>query len=162
MKYAIATLFIITAIASPAHASDVQQKEDGNAASICHPAMPVYDAHIRKRPLAVVNEGDFDGYVTCAFRAPTNSYGQESFGLVLRNQSTSPKTVTCTAVIGVDDGAARHRIKDTTLAAGQRKLVSWTYQADNGGDRIQTNTSVSCRLPPLTGINEAPQTFRQR
>lgn len=47
-----------------------------NPAGICQGALPAFETAIRKRPLAVQNEGDSTTFVTCSFTAqggPANS-----------------------------------------------------------------------------------------
>jgi hypothetical protein len=110
----------------------------------------------------LVNESGSPAFVNCAFRAPTNSFGQEAFGAVLHNYGAVAVSVNCIGVIGVDDGEARYIPRTVSLAPGQRKLLNFDYVTDNQNKRIQANTGLQCLLPANVGINETPQTFRQK
>lgn len=157
------TTFLLLALAtSPAFATDVLQKENGNAMNNCRGALPVHEASLRSRPLALVNESGSPAYVNCAFRAPTNSAGQEAFGAVLHNYGDATVSVNCVGVVGVDDGQATYILRTVSLDAGQRKLLNFDYVTDNESKRFQTNTGLQCLLPSNVGINETPQTFRQK
>jgi hypothetical protein len=155
------TIFLLMAfVAAPASASDVLQLENGNAMNNCRGALPVHEASLRSRPL--VNESGRPAFVNCAFRAPTNSYGQESFGAMLHNYGDVAVSVNCLGVMGVDDGTATYIPRTVSLGAGQRKLLKFDYVADNDNKRIQANTGLQCLLPADVGINETPQSFRQK
>ena len=157
------TAFLLLALAtSPAFATDALQMENGNAMNNCRGALPVHESSLRSRPLALVNESDTAAFVNCAFRAPTNSSGQEAFGAVLHNYGDAAVSVNCVGVIGVDDGAATYIPRTLSIGAGQRKLLNFDYVTDNESKRFQTNTGLQCLLPANVGINETPQTFRQK
>ncbi len=145
-----------------ASATDVFQQENGNAANTCTPALTQYDIGLRRRPLGITNEGTAAAFVNCAFRAPTNSYGQEDFAVKLRNYNAVARTVVCTGVIGVEDGQVRYSAKSVSVPAGGSALVQWTYGNDNNGARMQTNTGLQCLLQPGIAMTELPQTFRQK
>jgi hypothetical protein len=161
------TAFLLLALAAAsacasASTTDVLQNENGNAMNNCRGALPVHEASLRSRPLALVNESGAPAYVNCAFRAPTNSAGQEAFGAVLHNYGEATVSVNCVGVIGVDDGQATYIARTVSIGPGQRKLLNFDYQTDNESKRFQTNTGLQCLLPANVGINETPQTFRQK
>ena len=157
------TAFLLLALAtSPAFATDALQMENGNAMNNCRGALPVHEASLRSRPLALVNESGAPAYVNCAFRAPTNSAGQEAFGAVLHNYGDATVSVNCVGVVGVDDGQATYILRTVQLDPGQRKLLNFDYVTDNESKRFQTNTGLQCLLPSNVGINETPQAFRQK
>ncbi|MBC7991392.1 MAG: hypothetical protein H7Y19_17680 [Luteimonas sp.] len=157
------TAFLLLTLAtSPAFATDALQLENGNAMNNCRGALPVHEASLRSRPLALVNESGGPAYVNCAFRAPTNSAGQEAFGAVLHNYGDATVSVNCVGVVGVDDGQATYIPRTVSLAPGQRKLLNFDYVTDNENKRFQANTGLQCLLPANVGINETPQAFRQK
>lgn len=55
-------------VAAPAavEAAPIERTLYVNASAHCQAALPVFDGLIRKRPLAVVNEGQAGAFVTCA------------------------------------------------------------------------------------------------
>lgn len=160
--FTLATLALSACVAAPAYATDVLQQENGNAVNTCTPALTQYDTALRRRPRAIVNEGSGISFVNCAFRAPTNSFGQEDFAVKLRNYNNTAVTVVCTGIIGVEDDVTNYIVKNIVVPANGAALAKWTYQADNNNARIQTNTGLQCALKPLTGMTELPQTFRQK
>lgn len=160
--FATAALLLGVGSIGTASATDVFQQENGNAANTCTPALTQYDIGLRRRPLGITNEGAIGAFVNCAFRAPTNSYGQEDFAVKLRNYNAVATVVTCTGVIGVEDGNPTYSPKLVTVPAGGSAMAKWTYMADYAGVRMQTNTGLQCLLPPGIAMTELPQTFRQK
>ena len=163
MKYAILAIAIL---ATPAYASnsiDGQVELYANASAVCGPALPVYDTNIRRRPLALQNESTtgVPGFATCGFivdkRAIGNQYGgTENFSIVSRNvYASGSRSITCTAVIGVDDGNAVYHAKTVTVAPGARATMTWAssdYGVGAGG--FPGPVSMSCMLPAGTALNE--------
>lgn len=161
MFYKTALLTLALAATAPAFAAsytDAQSTNLANAGAACLPALPRYDGNVRKRPLAIFNEGTAASFVTCNFIVEENAYdsqgGVERFDITAKNQSDMPQTVRCTAVIGVDDGNARYIAQSVTLQPGERKRMEWSagsYGLPNGWEGP---INASCLLPVLTGLNE--------
>jgi len=159
MKFLL-TAALSLSVCSPAlvGAAEGQSTNLFNAGASCLPALPRYDGNVRKRPLAVVNEGTTSSFLTCNYTvdeyASDAHGGVERFDLTAKNQGNSASTVTCTAVIGVDDGQARYIIKSATLQPGERKKMEWKatdYSLPNGWEGP---VNMSCLLPPNMGLNE--------
>lgn len=165
----VLTAAIVLSLAGPAWATSVQQGRSTNlfnAGAACLPALPRYDTDVRKRPLAVVNEGNVATFVTCNYTVDQEAYdpggGVEWFDITARNQSQSARTVTCTAVIGVDDGQARYIVKSVNLQPGQRMEMAWRA-ADHGlPGGWEGPVNLSCLLPMLTGLNEGHVSWKYR
>lgn len=71
------------------------------AVAVCQAALPVFEGAIRKRPLAIQNEGNSDAFVTCALNNPGNSAGTNRISVVqiyAQNQNASSRSIACTAV----------------------------------------------------------------
>lgn len=166
MKTMLAIVLALSALSAPAIATEQDQLQamSGNATAYCHTALPSFDNPIRFRPLAVANEGSTNAYVTCSLISPTNSDGTEWFGVILKNTVSNQGSaqVTCTGVAGVDNGLAQYIAKTITIAPLGRSNITWHRDPDNGGDRWQTNVSLSCLLPPGVAINEVFHAYRQR
>lgn len=129
-----------------------------NAGAACQPALPRYDTAVRKRPLALVNEGATPSYATCNYTVDEYAYdeagGVERFDIVAKNQASANSTITCTAVVGVDDGNALYLVKSATLQPGERKKLEWRA-ADYGLPQgWEGPVNMSCLLPVLMGLNE--------
>ncbi len=84
----------------------------------CQPAIPSGNTSVRKRPLAVINEGTGNEFVTCAFTTEEVSINVVGFGTRLSNVSAVPATVNCTAVVGEELENAEYFVKSITLAPG--------------------------------------------
>lgn len=156
---------LVLAVSAPAMATELDsyQANSANATALCHTALPAYDAPVRFRPLAVSNEGEIPAFVTCSFVSPSNSDGVEWFGVTLKNLDSAHGhvDVTCTAVVGYDNGAAQYMVQTSEVSPMGRHAVRWRFEQDNGGQRWTKNVNVSCLLPPGVAINEVSQGFRQ-
>jgi hypothetical protein len=137
----------------------------GNAVSYCQTALPVFDGNVRKRPLGVQNEGPGDAFVTCAFTAQRTelSYVEVFFS----NTGTSPVSVTCTGVTGVNRGDNEYVSKTVIVPAsgdvGDAVLL-WT-----GSDFAEPGPvlpgggmfGVSCKLPQGASIDDSNVSFNE-
>jgi len=141
----LGALILASLSAASAFAVDVARNLMSSAAGVCQGALPNYEGNIRKRPLAVVNEGSSDAFVTCAFPG----FGGEvhdTYYLYVRNRGSDTITFTCTAVYGSEvEGTPVYVTKSVPRAPGVSGSLFWLP-----GDGIGTAypTSVSCLLPP--------------
>lgn len=70
-----------------------------NATGVCQGALPVYDTEIRKRPLALRNEGDASAYVSCSL--PSNVLANIIAYTYVVNRNAAAVDVDCTFIAGV-------------------------------------------------------------
>src|SRR5690606_12832179 len=70
-----------------------------NATGMCQGALPAFDTQIRKRPLAVRNEGTAPAFVSCSL-AGTQGEVHESVEIVFTNSGATDAVVNCTVVSG--------------------------------------------------------------
>jgi hypothetical protein len=146
----VALCFIGSAFAEPAQ----YRHWSVNAPALCHPAFLRYDSDVRKRPLAVVNEGSAPAYVTCSLPADlANPYGLAQAYIVLRNLSQAPMSINCTVVLGVDDGGAQYITRTVQVGAGQRVTLA-VEPEDFNREYLRQRIGFSCNLPVMAGINE--------
>lgn len=142
-----------------AHAVPTLQERTtiATAVALCQPALPVFDGNIRKRPLAVQNEGTSNAFVSCGLIEDVSGYssGAKTVAAYLVNTGTTSATINCTLV----SGNGRHGDsvlyfpKSATISAGDNSsLIFWSAAADNGGVNFDQVVSVSCQLPPGTGV----------
>lgn len=156
-------LFTVTAglaAATPAAAVVVLRKEVLLAAENCQAALPAYDGNIRKRPLAIQNEGTDSAFVTCALKGAFAAAAINTRITVrVINGTTTPKTMACTLVDGRNMAlnAPVLRALSTVLAANGSAELVWTSAA-NGGNYIYP--AMSCNLPPGTGIRSTSRTYQ--
>lgn len=155
-------LFLATLLALPAagHAGTLADSRVTLAAGACQTALPVFDGLVRKRPLAVQNEGTSGTFVTCGLEGKTGAQPSSTVIFVgLVNNSSSPATVSCTLVDG------RNAISDPIYLPKSVELpantpiaeLSWSSADAEGANFIYP--AVSCALPPGTGIKAVGQQF---
>lgn len=145
---AVATLLA----AAEAHAVDRELAFQQNGAGACQAALPAYEGLIRKRPMAIQNEGVSPAFVTCApvtLQAVADSFGH---GLYLVNNTAAEVTVNCTGVQGARDGVADVAVpKSVVLAAGTSDALYWEL-ADGFEEGNWDSFNVSCGIPAGVGI----------
>ncbi len=141
--------------AAPARANDWS-----NAVDVCQGALPGYEAALRKRPLAIVNEGDEAAFVSCSIRAPLGN--MEGGGtdvtqiiVLLTNRGSEAQSVTCTLVDGVaapfPSFPAIYLPKTVEIPANMFGVMNWfDFETEVGRYRLP---NLSCALPPDTEIN---------
>ncbi len=137
-----------------------------NPTSYCQTALPVFDGNVRKRPLAVQNEGTTGAFITCSFTAQSTDL--DSVGLLVSNDGTAAAMLTCTGVTSVqggsDAGPSQYVAKTVTIPASGVSGFSWVADDFTGiGSTIPGGGyfSVSCNLPPGVGINDSYVRFRE-
>lgn len=155
----IATLSL--AFAAPASAGVVvagQSTNLFNAGATCLPALPRFDEAVRKRPLALANEGSAASFVTCNYtvdeRALRSKGGVERFDIIAKNQGSRAEMVTCTAVVGVDDGRASYLVQSVSLRPGERNAMEWVATDYGFANGWEGPVNMSCLLPAGTALNE--------
>lgn len=143
------------AAAGPAGAATTSTGKTASAPALCQPALPTYDGLIRKRPLAVQNEGNSAAFVSCALIGDTNAVsGTSRVFLYLINNNAAPATIACTLVNSHAGGVFATFPKSVEVAGnspGGAASLEWTSE-DNGGSAFSRWTSISCNLPAGTGI----------
>lgn len=129
------------------------------ATGVCQSALPLYERLIRKRPLAIQNEGDSNAFVSCSLMGTAHSAtGFRSIDRVqigLINFSGATVGVTCTLVDGVLSGNNTYFTKIFTVpvTGGSSWDFAWVDATDNGGQNFFLTSNISCNLPPGTGIS---------
>lgn len=130
------------------------------AAGTCQSALPVFDGVVRKRPLAVQNEGTTPTFITCGLEGKFGAVESSSLIFVgLVNNSASSATVNCTLVDGRNSlSDPVYRPKSVMLPANAPIVeLSWTSADNEGANFIYP--AISCSLPPGTGIKAVGQSF---
>lgn len=146
---AVATLLA----AAEAHAVDRELAFQQNGAGACQAALPAYEGLIRKRPMAIQNEGVSTAFVTCA---PVTLQGAESnelgHGVYIVNNTAAAVNVNCTGVEGARNGAADIVVpKSIEIAANSYDSIYWAI-ADGFGSSNNDSFNISCGIPPGVGI----------
>jgi len=151
-----ATIACSAAIAAPVSAANFSRIETAMSAETCQAALPAFDGSIRKRPMAMMNEGAQHSIVTCAFSG-VNDSTPATLGIqvYLVNSDTVSHTVTCTFIDG-RAGFTNPLYVPRALAVApgsEPQAILWTI-----GDSAETMVAgfvypaLSCDLAPKTGI----------
>lgn len=128
-----------------------------NGAGACNSALPVFDGNIRKRPLAIANEGTGNAFVTCSLAAADYTDSLNDFnGVALSNRNAADVDITCTLVTGTVGGfPATYFPKTISVPAGASVVLEWDATTDNGGVLFGNTMNYSCNLHPGTDVNAA-------
>jgi len=146
--------------ASSASAAPVVRDYTINATGNCNAALPAYEGAIRKRPLAVQNEGTTDAFVSCSLPGDFTGTGNYLFVVGLSNLGTTSITVNCTYVDGLTPpiGEPAYLPQSVTIAAGSIGFAVWESEE---GELFTQFANVSCLLPPNAAINVLEVQFEQ-
>ncbi len=145
----VVSVSMAAGLASPVHAA--VRSEVILASENCQPALPAFDGSIRKRPLAMQNEGTATAFITCSFvGVPNASPSHTEVSIVFINTDSQDRAVACTLVdgrSGFTDPA--YFPQQVSVAAGTRNALFWR------SNTLETNyvyPALSCALPPGVGI----------
>lgn len=134
--------------------------------NFCQSSLPAFDGLIRKRPLAVQNEGSSTAFITCSYPSgegrgtlidsPTVRVWQ-----YFVNSTDANITVSCTGVTGETSGlgTSQYIVKSLVVTPGSSSAqISW-FAADFAGAPVvfpsQSQFSISCSIPPGAGLRQA-------
>jgi hypothetical protein len=114
-----------------------------SATGICDAPLPVFNAELRRRPVAVQNESTRPVFVTCTL--PTDREGQSATGKVrVGFRASGPAaTISCTMVSGTD-AVTYYVVEDVQIAGGGQASVFWE---DIDKWSSSGTYSFSCNLP---------------
>ena len=153
----LATVIAASAALPAAHAASVLRNETSPAVKVCQPALPAYDAAIRKRPRAMQNEGTATAFVTCALegRGPDRTVNPNvrRLSIYFTNSTDTNATVTCTALDPVNTSAeSGTATRSASVGAGSSQDSMLFLPADINPTFGWSTPAVSCALPPGVGI----------
>lgn len=128
-----------------------------NAAGVCQSALPVFDGVIRKRPLAIQNEGTSDAFVTCPMTITSTGGSPTRAEIYASSNDSAVHTVSCTLVSGYSMGPRQAVTRTISVPAdGQSTAMIWQAADFNGAPAVFPSSlvSMSCLLPPGAGLND--------
>lgn len=171
MHIAQTTLVLLTvaisgALVPDASAATVERNEVSLSASRCQPALPAFDGAIRKRPLAMQNEGASGlAFVTCAFDGVAGdvpSRKELQVGLINTTPAVPGQltltSVSCTLVdAGAGFAAPIYITKSVLYGAAAHGPITFTTADNNGQPFIYP--ALSCGLPPGFGVEYVGSRF---
>lgn len=155
MKLLIAPLLCSAVLASgTAHGVDISRTQYFNAPAHCQGALPNFEGAIRKRPLALQNEGTSNAFVTCVI---PNQGRVEAIEVYASSHNGVAGTVECTLVSGWK-GGTNHYLPQTTAtpADGGWAGLVWEGVDFPGAPVLMPSNylGLSCNLPAGTGLND--------
>jgi len=122
-----------------------------NGSGACQAALPNYEGQIRKRPLAIQNEGDASAFLTCSpVSLQGNAVHASGHELVLVNVTATARQVNCTGVSGPQSGAT-YMPKSVAVPGNGSASMNWT-EADGVGAMNLETMNMSCNIPPGIGV----------
>lgn len=154
------TLAVAAAYSVPATAQELHSNSSQPAAR-CQSALPVFDTLLRKRPLAVQNEGDSPTFISCAFEFDSG-VAVDSSALLLdtyfSNFSGADVEVSCTAVTGFSGGDNEY-VSFSVMVPNESTdpedgNLYWFDTDFEGGGMATGLVAISCNLPAGVGIND--------
>ena len=139
-----------------------------NATGVCQAALPAYEGQIRKRPLAIQNEGTASAFVSCSFAGTSTGVGGlrsiQSLHLFADNNSAVSVSLTCTLVDSISGytTAPTFITKTITLPANSKLVqLQWYAGLDNDGDNFIWTVNTSCNLPVGVGLTASYVEFAE-
>lgn len=156
LSIAFASL-LLALVSADASAVTQNRSSTSNAVGRCQGALPSFEGAIRKRPLAVQNEGAINAFVTCAFLSDQTNDSVSSFGLYARTSGGADVNLTCTAVMGYDTGTVEFSSQSVVLPAdGEQESIYWDASDFPVAGLVDPDLpiSVSCSLAPGVGLND--------
>jgi len=142
----ILSVFSIAAIGA-ADAATVGRFFFQNAGSACTGARPTYEGALRKRPLAIANEGDVPAFVTCSPTADANGANGKSALTFATNHGTTAIELNCTLVNGNELDSALYTPQTKILQPGEAAGIGWTPTLP-ATTFPKPGLGISCTLPP--------------
>lgn len=137
-----------------ASAATVSRDYLSHGTASCQAALPVFDGNIRKRPVALGNEGTSTAFVTCDTDS-INDFpsGHTGVGVYFNNRAAAAGTVVnCTLVDGAFVANESFPKASNAMAVGPAAgVITWSAAADNEGDNFVA-PAISCALPPGVDI----------
>lgn len=122
----------------------------------CDAALPGFAQSLRARPLATVNEGSADVFITCGYGGRLwGTRTRSDILLRLYNFGGTDVETSCTLVD--DHTQDTYLTKTRIISAGSTTAFDF-FDDDNGGVLFNM-VSVSCRLPPQVGIIEMGEVY---
>ena len=125
--------------------------EGSNAVGYCQGALPSFDTEIRKRPLAVRNEGIAHAFVSCSV-AYNAAGGNTTVSVIMVNRNAVVTAVDCTFVDGLvaevgAPGFPAYYPQSLALLPGEINGIAW--EADDFDlTSFSPWANLSCALPP--------------
>jgi hypothetical protein len=146
---AAAVAVVLAPLDVPAQA--LQNTNISSAAGNCVVTDSSYAPNFKVKALSSDNVGPGNIFVICALQSDRLAAGIDHFRIALRSTNPGPVTINCTGVAGTASTPAVYLPKGALVFPGQESVIEWTFN-DNGGVLLPHPASVTCLLPPNTGV----------
>lgn len=149
-------------LALPASVDAAFHGDVANASGPCNGALPAYEGALRKRPLAIRNEGGSDAFVSCSLQSDGGQNpGYDDVVIYLVNRNASSVAVDCTLVSG---GVAEIGFEPTyhpqTLGIPANAAGGMLWRAtDFELETFHYTVNATCKLPPGVEIARMGGTY---
>lgn len=164
MKLATTIAGLTLAIAA-VYSTPTAAQFHGNASqpvARCQGALPVFETQIRKRPLAIQNEGSASTFVTCGFEFDAYAAVDNSAliaDVYFSNNTGAEVTVNCTGVTGWAGGDNEYVSFDVDIVANGSGVddggnLYWEDTDFAAGGMSSGLIAISCELPAGVGLND--------
>lgn len=142
--------------AAPTSAEDLRLSFQTNGAGVCQAALPSFEGLVRKRPLAIQNEGASDAFVTCSATSVQwlAMHPELPYSVTFQNTNAAARSVSCTAVAGSFSWPSEYSTNLVSVP-GSGGVATMYFSAGQlpqlADNRAPFN--LSCRLPPGVGLS---------
>ena len=141
-----------------AHAADVTRNQIRAAVDVCQGSLPSFEGALRKRPLAIANEGTTHAFIGCSLEANDQfNYRRTSVGAIFVNRGAAAATVNCTLVDGLLNRITpMYHAKSATIDPGDEAVLYWRNPEFPDGFGFP---NLNCALPPGVEIGWISDTY---
>lgn len=150
-RLTFATLALALTAAAASGSADASDYVAANAVNMCNGALPSYEGALRKRPLAIANEGTSNAFVTCSFPKGYNAAGNADAVIYMVNRGAATATVNCTFVDGIvaelNPTPPAYYATSVDIPAGEPGGIIWNAE-DEGVELFSPYGNVNCSIPP--------------
>ena len=131
---------------------ELQLQTGGKA---CTGALPAHEGALRKRPQAIVNEGEIPAFVTCSLQFNDANSTRPEFAVVnFGNSTPAAVTVACTVIDGFVAWGPATFHPQTFVVPANTVQMEWPLEPPEGEAAFATpSVGVSCNLPPGIAVN---------
>ncbi|MGY1459101.1 MULTISPECIES: hypothetical protein [unclassified Luteimonas] len=145
----VTTLFsaaLLLASTGDALAADITRFQIRAAVNVCQGSLPSFEGALRKRPLAIANEGTTGAFVGCSLEANNMfNYERTSVAAIFVNRGAAAATVNCTLVNGLLNRLTpTYFPKSATIAPRGEAVLNWSAPEFPDGFEFP---NLNCSLP---------------
>lgn len=157
------TLGAASLLSMSAMAATYPSQYQQNGSGVCQAATPfTAGTMIRARPAGLFNDGTSTAYVTCSPPYDDEASEQPNAGgmwVLVQNNSGLSITLSCSATTGI--GVVTATVTHTVSGFGSAQIY-WYPSEFPGAQPTIYAPSISCALPPGTGVSAISYNYDRR